>query len=103
MIIFKIRLLKLTGIDHTKKIELLSLLKKLLRENWKKNLPLVYPVLRYTRKKIKFCLQNKTFLEKIIEEVRNSICAGKKNQKNFRGNFKIILRIFCVAIKKIQS
>ena len=65
----------------------------------KKNPILVYPGLRYTHKKNKFCMQI-FFFKKCLFEYENQFAVEKKSKKIFGGNFKK-LKNFVVAIEKM--
>ena len=66
----------------------------------KKNPISVYPRLRYTQKKIKFCLQNFFFKKKLVW-VQKSFWGWKKHKKSFGAISKILWTFFIVAIQKM--
>ena len=65
-----------------------------------KNPILVYPGLRYTHKKLK--LHAKFFSKNVCLSTK-IILRLKKTQKNFGGNFKNTLKIFCCRHQKNAS
>ena len=67
----------------------------------KKNPTLVYPRLRYARKKNKFCME-KQFFGKHLFAVQNSICGVCKNQKKIWEISKLIGKIFVSPSKKCK-